>query len=382
MRPLKIFIIAGEASGDKLGASLIRALVKEHKQKIVFCGVGGDLMAKEGFRSIFPMAQISLMGFFEILPHIFRVLGLIKQTVARIKEFKPDIVITIDSPGFSMRVAKQIDRKHTKIIHYVAPSVWAYKPVRALYMQKYYDLVLALLPFEPPYFTKVGLKCKFVGHPIIEDDWAGADPLLFRKKYNINPSSRVIGVMSGSRKGEVRRMLPIFAQTIKLFDKANEIIWVFPAVSQDLATEIEQIISPLNIKFVVPVNEHLKINMLKSFDFAIVKSGTSSLELALAGVPMIVAYKVNALTALVLRHIYKINSYASIVNILAKKQIIPEFLQEDCTPQNLTQALAHLARDQGKKQTSECKKVLKGLGFADKSLPSVKAARAVLTLGR
>ena len=382
MRPLKIFIIAGEASGDKLGASLIKALVKEHKQKIVFCGVGGDLMALEGFNSIFPMAQISLMGFFEILPHVFRVLGLIKKTIVKIKEFQPDIVITIDSPGFAMRVAKQIDRTHTKVVHYVAPSVWAYKPARALYMQEYYDMVLALLPFEPPYFTKIGLKCEFVGHPIIEDDWAGADPVLFREKHNIKPGAKLIGVMSGSRKGEVRRMLPIFAQAIRLFDKTNEIIWVFPAVSQELAMEIEQIILPFNIKFAIPVNEPLKINMLKSFDSAIVKSGTSSLELALAGVPMIVAYKVNALTAWVLRYVYRINTYASIVNILAKKPIIPELLQEECTPQKLARALAYLTKDRGKKQVRECKKILKVLGSADKNLPSVKAARAVLALDK
>lgn len=387
MRKIKIFLIAGEVSGDKFGASLIRSLKSQYKGEIIFQAVGGDKMAAEGVSSIFPMSQISLMGFVEILPHIFRVLKLIKQTVCAIAKFKPDVVVTIDSPGFGIRVAKQIDRSHTKLVHYVAPSVWAYKPKRAVYLQKYYDLVLALLPFEPPYFTKVGLACEFVGHPSVEDNWAGSDPKIFRKKYNITSDALVFGVMCGSRAGEVNRMLPIFAQTIDLFNKQSksylknkEVVWVFPTISLELAEQIKNVMSKSGVNFLIPINEPEKISMLKAMNFAIVKSGTISLEMAFANVPMIVAYKFNKLTVWILRHIYKINTYASIVNILAKKEIIPELLQEDCTAEKLSIALVKLTKGEGKNQVIECKKILSQLMPKDKIKPSDKAAKLILDL--
>ena len=383
MRKIKIFLIAGEVSGDKLGASLIKSLRAQFKGKIIFQAVGGDKMAGEGVNSIFPMNQISLMGFVEVLSHVFRILKLIKQTVKAISNFKPDVVVTIDSPGFGTRVAKQINRSHTKLVHYVAPSVWAYKPKRAAYLQKYYDLVLALLPFEPPYFTSVGLACEFVGHPSVEDDWMSSDSKMFRKKYNIPSNALVFGVMCGSRAGEVSMMLPVFAQTIDLFNKQSqdkEVVWVFPTISKELAEQIKNTMSKFDINFVVPINEPEKINMLKAMNFAIVKSGTISLEMAFANVPTIVAYKVNKLTAWILRHVYKINTYVSIVNILAKKEIIPEFLQEDCTAEKLSVALVKLIKGDGKKQVMESKKILSQLMPKDKIKPSDKAAKLILKL--
>ena len=387
MRKIKIFLIAGEASGDKLGASLIRSLRSQYKGEVVFQAVGGDKMAAEGVGSIFPMNQISLMGFVEILSHIFRVLKLIKQTVNAIAKFKPDVVVTIDSPGFGNRVAKQIDRTHTKIVHYVAPSVWAYKLKRAVYLQKYYDLVLALLPFEPPYFTKVGLACEFVGHPSVEDGWDETDPKLFRKKYNITFDALVFGVMCGSRVGEVNMMLPVFAETIELFNKQaknylkdKKVVWVFPTISSELAEQIKNTMSKSGVNFLIPINEPEKISMLKAMNFAIVKSGTISLEMAFAKVPMIVAYKLNKLTVWILRNIYKINIYASIVNILAKKEIIPELIQEDCTAEKLSTALVKLTKEEGKKQLGECKKILNQLTPEGKIKPSDKAAKLILDI--
>ncbi len=383
MRKVKIFIIAGEISGDKLGASLIKSLKSQYKGEIIFQAVGGDKMANEGVNSIFPMNQISLMGFVEVLSHAFRILNLIKRTVKAINKFKPDVVVTIDSPGFGTRVAKQIDRSHTKLVHYVAPSVWAYKPKRAAYLKRYYDLVLALLPFEPPYFTRVGLACKFIGHPSIEDDWIKSDPEIFRKKYKISSNALVFGVMCGSRVNEVNMMLPIFAKTIDLFNKQSkdkEIVWVFPTISKELAEQIKNTMNKFNINFVVPINEPAKTNMLKAMNFAIVKSGTISLEMAFANVPMIVAYKVNKLTAWILKYIYKINTYVSIVNILAKKEIIPEFLQENCTAKNLSAALVRLTIGDGKKQVMESRKILSQLEPKDKIKPSDKAAKLILEL--
>lgn len=377
MKKLKIFIIAGEVSGDMLGAKLISALRLQYKGIIEFAGVGGDLMTKQGIASLFKMSEISLMGFFEVIPHIFKIRRLIKLTASAIEKFKPDIVVTIDSPGFSMRVVKQTNWQ-AKYVHYVAPSVWAYKPKRAVVMKKYYDLVLALLPFEPPYFTKIGLACKFVGHSIIEDKWDEATGSVFRKKYNIADKEVIIGVMCGSRKGEVAKLLLIFLDAIK--KSGQKALWVFPTVSEELASYIDQILLGSGISYIVPVNESNKIDMFKSMNYAIVKSGTSSLELALARVPMLVAYKLNSFTAWLLRHIYNFKSFASIVNILAEKEIIPEYLQENCNSDTIAVGLNNLIKDHGKTQLAECGKIIDKLRPSDNMSPSETAAKEILLL--
>ncbi len=384
MKRIKIFLIAGEPSGDRLGAALMKSLQETYKGKVIFCGIGGHMMTKEGLSSIFAMQQISLMGFFEIIPHIFRILKLIKFTKEEIVKFQPDVVITIDSPGFCFRVVKQIDRGLTKIVHYVAPSVWAYKPERAAYMKKYYDLVLALLPFEPPYFTKLGLPCEFVGHPIIEGHWLKIDSSTFKKKYNIPIGSLVFGIMCGSRKGEINCMLPVFIDTINklkcsTYLQNHDVIWVFPTVSLELAEQIRLAISILDIKHLILVNEPEKISMLKAMNCAIVKSGTSSLELALAKVPMIVVYKTSIITAWILRNFYKFNSYASIINVMAKKQIIPEFIQENCTSEKILQGFIDTVSISGQEQVRQCDVILRKLSPRGAS-PSVRAAQAILKL--
>lgn len=383
MKPIKIFIIAGEESGDKLGSKLMRELKLQSHGKVKFAGVGGESMKQEGLDSLFPMSQISLMGFWEIIPHIVKLAMLVKNTINAILDFNPDIVVTIDSPGFAMQVVKKVRSKiNAKFIHYVAPSVWAYKPERARKMQPYYDLVLALLPFEPPYFEKVGLACKFVGHPIIEDGLGQKTSSQFKKKYDIKTDNMVIGVMCGSRQGEIKTLLPIIKDTISILapQLKQQVTWIFPTVSTNLATEIESILKPLNINIRVPIREQDKIGMFKSMDYAIVKSGTSSLELALAEIPMLVTYKINNISAWILRHIYKFSNFASIVNILAKKEVIPEYLQEKCAPPILASAMLELINDGGKNQVKECNKILKSLHSPTKFSPSHEAADSILKL--
>ena len=279
---------------------------------------------------------------------------------------------------------KQIDRSKTKVVHYVAPSVWAYKSERAVYIKKYYDLVLALLPFEPPYFTKIGLSCEFVGHPIVEDNWSNINGDIFRKKYNIPVDSLVFGVMCGSRKGEIDYMLPVFADTISKFKlhtylRGKDIVFVFPTISSELAEQIKTVVRELGVKYLIPVNEPEKISMLKAMNFAIVKSGTSSLELSLAQVPMIVAYRVSKITAWILRNFYKLNSYASIINIMAKRQIIPEFIQENCTSEKLLQGLTEMVLINGQEQVKQGNIILGKLSLKGES-PSIRAAQAILKL--
>lgn len=380
MSKLKIFIIAGEASGDILGASLMRELrIKD--PAIEFAGVGGSEMSKEGLSSLFPMQQISLFGLFEILPHLFRLWQLVKMTCQSAIKMQPDVIITVDSPGFCWQVVKKIHSilsPQTKFVHYVAPSIWAYKPRRINFVKQYYDLVLALLPFEQPLFQKHGVKCIFVGHPIIERPWNEVGGDIFREKYGISAQQKIIGVMCGSRAGEIKNMLPVFVETIKILDHDHSYLWLFPTVNEELSVRIKQYLAPLNIYYKILINEPEKISMLKAMDFAIVKSGTSSLELAMAKVPMIVAYKINIFTAFLLKYLYKFNSFASIVNILAQKEIIPEFLQENCQAAKLAQAMKKLSNSEhAQHQLALVAKSTQSLYPSNGQFPSANAAEAI-----
>src|SRR5579884_2215300 len=209
-KQLSVYIIAGEHSGDLIGAHLMQSLREQSTRHIQFYGVGGDRMAAEGIESLFPYYELSMMGFVEILPYVFNMAVRISQTVDDILAKKPNMIITIDSPGFCFRVVERLRKENlaAHYIHYVAPTVWAYKPERAAKCAKLYDHMLVLLPFEPPYFEKVKLPCTWVGHPVIAETMAG-NAQAFRKKYEIADSTTVFTLLPGSRKGEVERHMPI-----------------------------------------------------------------------------------------------------------------------------------------------------------------------------
>ncbi len=369
MANYKIFIIAGEASGDLLGAKLITSLKNQSENNIEFYGIGGDKMESKGMKSLFPMGELSLMGFAEIIPHLPHLLKRIKETESEIKILKPDIVVTIDSPGFNFRVAKACKSFGIPFIHYVAPSVWAYKPKRANKMAGYYDHVLALLPFEPAYFEKAGLKCSFIGHPIVED--VKEITSIYPKNYPM------LAIMPGSRSGELARHLPIFKETIVKLQSSIKNLHITAIAVPGKEEIIEKYFNDIpNIKVITKE----KYSAIKASDIALVKSGTSSLEVAACGTPMLVAYKVNPLSAFILRRMIKIK-WASLVNILLDKPVIPEFIQEECTSENLSAALLDLYqnKDLQNKQTKSFREVFQMLG-ADKSpSPSEKAASIILS---
>ncbi len=334
----KIFIISGEASGDKIGALLIEALRKEAgSEEIIFAGIGGEKMTKAGIKSLFDIKEISLMGFFEILPHIFKLKRLIKYTQQEIIKFEPDIVITIDSPGFCLRVVTGIKNFiKGKLVHIVAPSVWAYKPERAKKFAKIYDLLLTLLPFEPEYFIKEGLDTKFVGHFAFEQEIC-ADKEFFRKKYNIDNAKKLICLTPGSRMGEIKRHLPIFGETIQIISKKYDANFVFIAANMDAKNIINEYLSNNQITNAITVDED-RFEAYKASDIAIAKSGTNSLEIALHATPQIAAYKMNFLSWRYIKAVALIK-YATLVNIIANKEIIPEFLQEKCQPEILAESV-------------------------------------------
>lgn len=383
------FIIAGEASGDLLGAKLIKELkdqLKAAKQPAKFIGVGGKMMQEEGLQSIFDIKELSLMGFAEIVPHIPRLLRRINQTAQEIIKQKPDFVITIDAPDFNFRVIKKLQKltpeNAAKKIHLIAPSVWAYREGRAKKIAKLYDLLLAILPFEPPYFTKHGLKTVFIGHPIVENapDLTQKEKIRqnFRRKHKIKKDDTLIIVTAGSRNGEVKKIFPQFIKAINLI-KNDEIKIAIPLTekTQELVKSMAQELKTDCI--FIESNE--KNSAFLAADFALAKSGTNNLEISLCKLPMIIAYKVNFLTYIIVKMLVKIK-FANLINLILNKEVIPEMLQQNCEGEKIAIKLKELIdkKELTQKQIKESTAALKILGLGSKSTPSRKAAKEILKL--
>jgi lipid-A-disaccharide synthase len=325
----RIFIIAGEASGDFLGRQLLQSL-KQQNQNIGIAGIGGSQMEAQGLKSLFPMADLSLYGLFELLPHLFNIFKRIKQTKEAIKAFRPDVLVTIDSPGFCFRIAKYAKQLKIPVVHYVAPSVWAWKPGRAEKLAKKVavDHLLCLLPFEPPYFTCHGLPSTFVGHPVTEVILP--DDTHFRESLKISREATLICILPGSRKSEIQKLLKIFLEAI--------------ATLPHLLPLIEPLVKDagVSVKIVTTVEEKWQAFMQSSI--ALAASGTVSLELAYAGVPQVIAYKVSRLTYWIAKCLVK-TKYASLVNILNNEMVVPEYLQNQCNAEFLSKQLNAILSD-------------------------------------
>lgn len=379
MQNIKIYIIAGEPSGDILGAKLMQALRNTSTDYMDFYGVGGDRMVGHGLQSLFPMSDISIMGFVEVVPHIPQVLKRIQQTVDHIIKINPDVVITIDSPGFCCRVAEKLKGKNIKLIHYVAPTVWAYKPGRAEKFARLFQHILLLLPFEPPYFDKVGLDNTYIGHPIIEDTKFKGDAEKFRNKYDMDKGEKILCVMPGSRITEITRLMPIFCDTVKLIKKSNVNIRPVIITIPFLKQHIHKYEKHLPKSTIIIDNPLEKIDAFAATNAALAKSGTGTLELSLANVPTIIAYKINALSYYLIKFFVKVK-FANLLNLVAGREIIPEFIQNKCRPKLLAEATMQLLNNEDirKKQIHEAHEALTQLGLGEEETPSTKAAKAVL----
>lgn len=371
MKPLRIFIIAGELSGDNLGGALMKNMSKELKNQVVFTGVGGPLMQAQGLDSLFDMSKLSIMGLVEVIPKIPMLISKIKQTSQAIIKTKPDAIITIDSPDFCFRVLKKIKQSvpDIPVIHYVAPSVWAWRPERAQKMARYVDHVLALLPFEPPYMQAVGMSCDFVGHPAAFCAVLEAE-ILKKFKAKIGQASPIITLLPGSRLGEIKRMMPIFKQVVeRVVMSYPDAKFILPA-AKTVSLELNQQLKGWNIKPIVlqgkgnaEVIEREKSLAYAISDIALATSGTVSLELAAQNCPMIVAYKTNWATTRMVKKLAKIDT-ANLVNIVTKKRLVPEFLFENCNVDKISHALITLLGDKValKKQKKVLKQTMNALG--------------------
>ena len=383
----KIFIIAGEASGDLLGSKLIKELKQQFaqiNQSVELIGVGGKLMKEQGFLSIFPMEDLSVMGFLEVIPHLAKLIRRINQTAKTIIEEKPDFVITIDSPDFNFRVIKKLKNYQGKKIHLIAPSVWAYREGRAQKIAKLYDLLLAILPFEPPYFEKYGLKTMFIGHPIMENapDFTkkSENNIIFRQKYKIENDDIVICITPGSRNGEVKKIFPEFIGAVNLLsEKIPNLKVVIPLIdkTRDLVGEMAK---SLKVKyFLIEKNE--KEMAFFATNFALAKSGTNTLEFSLYRLPMIIAYKINFITHFLVKRMVKIK-FANLVNLILNREVIPEMLQDNCEAKKICNKLLNLIEDENlsQKQIDDSFYALKLMGLEDDNSASFKAAREIIKL--
>ena len=395
----KILIIAGEISGDNLGSNLMREMNKQFQEiigleksqnhRLIFQGIGGPKMKNEGLICLYRIDDLSIMGFSEILGSIFKIYSILTNLKNYTYEWKPDLIITIDSPDFCIRLVNKIRKvdKYVPIIHYVAPSVWAWRPMRAKQMSVLYDKVLALLPFEKPYFEKYGLSCEFVGHPVSKEIMPTvSEKNNFYRMLDIDKSKRIISILPGSRKSEIKYLIPVYAELIKkLGNQFKDLEFVIPA-PKSVCNYLKSKIDNYKLKVKILVESDMSIEEFNSFKFslfelstlAINTSGSVSLELAKANTPMVSIYKCGILFEIILKTFTKLKS-ANLINIIQGKQIVPEFLFEKCNSILIEKSVKEilLNSELQKRQQEEFRKVMSILSPSDLN-PGEKAAKISL----
>ncbi len=377
---MRIFVIAGEPSGDKLGAALMAGL-KALAPEVEFHGIGGPLMEAEGLASRFPMEELSVMGLWEVLPKYRHLKRRIAETAAAVADLAPDALITIDSPDFTLRVARgaRAARPDLRVIHYVAPSVWAWRPGRAARMAQVVDHVLALLPFEPPYMQAAGMSCDFVGHPVVAEPRATpAEAAAFREAHGIAGDQPLVLCLPGSREGEVARLGPRFDEALmRVRDREPGLRVVLPTV-RGVAPMVRGMADRWPVAPIVVEDPSEKRAAFAAADLALAASGTVSLELAAARTPMVIAYDMAPLSRLIVGWLLKIDT-VTLVNLVAETRAIPEFLGRDCRADAIAPALCSLIEDEGARaaQMAAMEVTMQRLGEGGEA-PGLRAARSVL----
>ncbi len=377
---MKFFLIAGEPSGDQLGAALMAGL-RQLLPDVQFCGIGGPLMMAEGMESLFPMDELSLMGIWEIIPKYRHLKRRIAETAQAVQDQAPDALITIDSPDFCLRVARLVRaaQPDLRTIHYVAPSVWAWRPGRASRMAEVIDHVLALLPFEPPFMQAAGMTCDFVGHPIAAQPIAGRDEAAqFRTDHGIATDAPVVLCLPGSRRSEVGRLAVRFDEALmRLRDRVPEIRVVLPTVPG-----VSQMVREMSRRWPVPPvvveDPAHKRAAFAAADLALAASGTVSLELAANRVPMVIGYDMAFLSRLLIGMLLKTDT-VTLVNLVSETRAVPEFLGRNCQPGPLATALQATLEDMSarKAQLDAMDLTMQRLGRGGEA-PGLRAARSVI----
>jgi lipid-A-disaccharide synthase len=379
-KTINLMLVCGEPSGDALGAQLMAGIKQLAGDRVHFSGVGGLAMAREGLQSLYPLDTTAVMGLREVVPAIPAILKRVRQAVDFALLTRPDAVVVIDSPDFTHRVAQGIKKRDPTIrtVDYVAPQVWASRAYRARKMAHYFDLVLALFPFEVPFFEKYGLRAAFVGHPVIERaaKIAGGDAL--RARLKIGAEAPLLALLPGSRTSEIRFILPVFRDTVKILaGKIPGLVTVLPTVPH-VAAKVRAATQDWPTPLHIVEGEADKYATFDTSDVALAASGTVTAELALSHTPMVVGYKVGGLTFFLSKFLMTA-THITLINILLQREAVPEFLQSRCTSENLAGAVENLFRNEAARaaQIEAMKDFGHRLGEGDEP-PSLRAARVLL----
>ena len=380
---MKVFILAGEPSGDKLGGALMAGL-KSLRPDVTFEGIGGAQMRVQGLVSRFDMSELSVMGLAEILPKYRQLKRRIRETAQAIIQARPDVLITIDSPDFSLRVARRVKQgSDIRTVHYVAPTVWAWRPGRAKKMARWVDQVLALFPFEPPLMQAAGMRCDFVGHPVVAEPVASAqEALAFRAQMDIGDAPLLL-VLPGSRRGEVARLSERFGQAIKVaLAQRPDLRVVVPAAAPVAALVLEAVAGwPGGPLVLDPRGQDLEGAMaqkraaFRAADVALAASGTVSLELAAASTPMVIAYDMSWLSRQIISRMLLVDT-VTLVNLVSETRAVPEFIGAACQPGPIGAAIGEVMADPTVQEDAMALSMQR-LGQGGEA-PGLRAAKAVL----
>lgn len=385
---LRLFLVAGEPSGDRLGAALMAGLKQLAGEPIAFHGIGGPMMQAEGLTTLFEMEELSVIGLTDILANYRRLARRVTDTVGAVLSMKPDALVTIDIPEFSLRVASRVKAAapHQPTIHYVAPTVWAWRAKRARKMAKGIDHVLALFPFEPPYMEAEGMTCDFVGHPVVTEPLAGADEIAaFRDKHGLGAGPKLL-VLPGSRRSEIERLSPVFGEALRpvlaRHPGAQVILPAAPAVAGLVAEKVAGwpgspiVLDPRGVASDAFAAE--KRAAFAVADAALAASGTVSLELAASGTPMVIAYDMNWLSRKLIETMLRVDT-VTLVNLVSDTRAVPEFIGEACRPAPVAAALNRLLDDEDVRlaQLDAMALTMQRLGRGGEA-PGLRAARSVL----
>lgn len=378
----KIFLIVGEPSGDVLGAGLMREIKKQYDEPLEFVGIGGPLMEAQGMTSLLPMDELCVMGIWEIVWQLPRLIKLINGVVEEVEAANPDVLVTIDLPDFNFEVVRRLRKREnikTKMVHYVAPSVWAWRPGRAKKIAALYDKILCLLPFEPPYFTKHNTKAEFVGHPLVEEA-IEFNPHKFRSDNNISMEDLTLGVFFGSRERELLTHAPIFKEVVGVLKEQYPDLKIIIPTLPDFEFDVRNAIEKWEHETIVVSAPDLKWDSFAACDVALAVSGTVALELAYVGVPHAIAYKTDPFTAAIVKALAKVK-FVHLANILFDKEVVPEFLQGKCESLLIAKEMLRLFKHEEKRreQMEEMRR-LSDMLKPQNTTPSQKAATEVLRL--
>ena len=336
-------LVAGETSGDILGAGLIKALKNQYPDAR-FVGIGGPRMIKEGFESLYPMDRLSVMGLFEVLGRLGELLKIRKELLATITEMKPDVFIGIDAPDFNLALERKLKKRDIKTVHYVSPSVWAWREKRVFKIKQSVDLVLCLFPFEVAFYQKHHVNAVCVGHTLADAIELVTDTQGAREALNLPALQPVVALLPGSREGEVSRLGEVFIEAARIIkQKMPQVQFVIPAANDARKLQIESMLHSQSLSDTLLLDGQSR-EAMASADVVLMASGTATLEGMLLKKPMVVSYKLSALTAYFVRKMLK-QPFVSLPNLLAGKELVPEILQEAATPENLANAVMHFLND-------------------------------------